>query len=100
MTTFAGSQAEPGNPLRRGSASRIASELRQSSTRGRASKTVRSQAEPGNEESVGVSPSSILYLLPSILNLLSSQPLANRAPLDEPDRAAVGGLHHQVERQA
>lgn len=47
--TDAGSQVLPGNPLRRGSASRILSEIPQSGTRGGASQALRSQAEPGNE---------------------------------------------------
>jgi sulfite exporter TauE/SafE len=46
---FAGSQALPGNPMRRGSASRIYSAMSPSDTRGGASKAVRSQAELGNE---------------------------------------------------
>src|SRR5665213_3007388 len=46
---FTGSQAEPGNPLQGGSASRNRSDVPHSGTRGRASQAVRSQAEPGNE---------------------------------------------------
>src|SRR5579872_920735 len=52
--TQAGCQTLPGNPLLRGSASRLTSVTHHSDTRGRASTALRSRAEPGNEISCTV----------------------------------------------